>query len=568
MKVRNNYIPDVLDCLANLSSDEVFTPPIVVNKMLDMLPQELFASKETTFLDPFSKSGVFLREITKRLLENQIPNYKRISSEIEFIEKGAIQEAVRSGELDLNDSEYEKKAKAIGLNALDSHENAIQYKCFEDDLQEALNHILTKQVYGIAITELTAQLTRRSLYCSKDAACRYSVCTDFGINTDGNIRFVPMRHTWKNNTCIYCGASAGSLDRPNEFESHAYEFIHKDIDKLREEMGNMEFTVICGNPPYQLNVGQEKENYAVAIYDKFVIQAQRLNPKYLTMIIPSRWFAGGRGLDGFRDKMLHDKRIRIIHDFPNAADVFPGVQIKAGVCYFLWERDNEGNCDVTTHMNNEIIGPTNRPLLESGCDTFIRYNQSISVLKKVRGHKEKSFSEYVSAQTPFGVVTSYKGSPQKTKDSDVKMYISGNDKMYKGGTAYCPSEKITKGHDMIAWNKVYIGEAGSGSDSFPHLILSKPFYGEPNSMCNQSYLVIGPFKDKKECDNVISYIKTKFFRFMVLMKKNAQHAMRGVYQFVPIQDFSKPWTDKELYTKYDLSDEEIDFIESMIKPME
>lgn len=285
------------------------------------------------------------------------------------------------------------------------------------------------------------------------------------------------------------------------------------------------------------------------------------------MIIPARWYAGGRGLDEFRKEMLEDTSLRVIHDFPDAADCFPGVQIKAGVCYFLWDRDTKGECEITTHLNGQDNGPVKRPLLEKDSSTFIRYNQAVSILRKVREKNEGSFSELVSPQTPFGIVTSYKGNPERIKSTDIKMYISGNDRKFKGGVAYAPREKVTKGHEMIKWHKIYIGEAGSGSDTFPHSILSKPFYGAPNTICNQTYLVIGPFDSKKICENVMSYIATKFFRFMVLQKKNAQHAMRGVYQFVPVQDFSKSWTDEELYAKYGLTDDEIGFIDSMIKPM-
>ena len=300
----------------------------------------------------------------------------------------------------------------------------------------------------------------------------------------------------------------------------------------------------------------------------FVSQAKKLNPRYLTMIIPARWYAGGRGLDEFRDEMLHDSQVRVIHDFPDAADCFPGVQIKAGVCYFLWQRGWSGDCSITTHLNDKTIGPLERPLLEKGSSTFIRYNQAISVVRKVAMVGETSFSKIVSPQTPFGIVTSYKGNPRRQNQSDVEMYISGNDKAYKGGKAFAPKHVIQKGHEMISWHKVYIGKAGSGSDTFPHSILSKPFYGEPNTVCNQSYLVIGPFSNERICKNVISYIMTKFFRFMVLQLKNSQDAMRGVYRLVPMQDFSKPWTDAELYAKYKLTKDEIAFIESMIKPME
>ncbi len=502
------YNPDVLTCLANLSNDEVFTPPEVANRMLDMLPEEIWHDSSATFLDPACKSGVFLREIAKRLIEG-------LKEEI-------------------------------------------------PDLQERIDHIFHKQLYGIAITELTSLLSRRSVYCSKYPNSKYSI-TPFE-DTSGNIRYKRIPHRWQNGKCLFCGVTKkeGTYDR-DEMEVHAYELIHT---LHPERIFNMKFDVIIGNPPYQLNIGVEKENYAVPIYQKFVEQAKKLNPRYLTMIIPARWYAGGRGLDEFRDEMLNDDRLSVIHDYPDAGDVFPGVQIKAGVCYFLWERDRHGDCSVTTHLNGDDIGPVVRPLLEKGNDTFIRYNQAISIIQKVFNPVNRSFSELVSPQTPFGIVTSYKGTDKPQSSTDLKMYISGNDKKYKGKAFYAPYDKITKGHDMIPWHKIYINMAGSGSDSFPHQILGKPFYGEPNTICNQSYLVIGPFKNKDECENAMSYIATKFFRFMVLQKKNAQHAMRGVYQLVPMQDFTKSWTDEELYKKYRLTEDEIAFIESMIKPME
>lgn len=329
----------------------------------------------------------------------------------------------------------------------------------------------------------------------------------------------------------------------------------------------MKFDVIIGNPPYQLNIGIEKENYAIPIYHKFVEQAKKLNPHYLSMIIPARWYAGGRGLDEFRKEMLEDTRFMSLHDFPDASDVFSGVQIKGGVCYFLWNYFYKGKCNITNYYNDKISGPLKRSLLENNSLTFIRYNDFISILRKIN-NTERNFSELVSSQTPFGIITSYKGYKNKVNQSDLRMYLSGNEKEFKGTSRFVPRSKITKGHDMIAWHKIYIPKAGSGSDSFPHQILGKPFYGEPDSVCNQSYLVIGPLPNKEYAKNVISYIKTKFFRFLVLQKKNSQDAMRNVYSLVPLQDFSKSWTDAELYARYNLSQEEIDFIESMIKPMD
>ena len=503
----NGYNPDVLSCIANLSNDEVFTPPDVANAMLDMLPQELFRDPETTFLDPACKSGVFLREIAKRLLKELEPVYP--------------------------------------------------------DLQERVNHIFRCQLFGIAITELTAHLSRRSVYCSKTANSNYSV-TKFNT-VDGNIRFKNIRHKWEDGKCIFCGASRSEYDRPDDLETHAYELIHTTNPK---GLFNMRFDVIIGNPPYQLSDGGGNGASARPIYQLFVQSAKQLRPRFITMITPSRWFAGGKGLDEFRDEMLHDKHIRVIHDFPEASDCFSGVQIKGGVSYFLWDRDSTGDCAVYSHKGSDVFGPIERPLLEAGCDTFIRYNEAISILHKVKSFKEKSMEGLISTRLPFGIPNTYKGNKKKILSSDLKIYVSGNDREVRGTTAYAPLKDVSRGQEMIPWHKVFIGKAGSGSDTFPHSILPKPFYGEPNTICNESYLVIGPFKNKGMCENAMSYIATKFFRFLVLLKKNSQNAARGVYQLVPVQNFSKAWTDNELYAKYGISEEEIAFIDSMIRPMD
>lgn len=501
------YNPDVLSCLANLSNDEVFTPPEIVNEMLDMLPEDLFRNPDSKFLDPVCKTGVFLREIAKRLIDglsDQIP-----------------------------------------------------------DLQERLDHIFHEQLYGIAITELTSLLSRRSVYCSKYANSEYAV-SHFD-DADGNIRFKRIQHQWSNGKCVYCGAAKSQYDRSEDLETHAYEMIHTIKP---EEIFNMKFDVIIGNPPYQMSDGGGNGASAKPIYQLFVKQAKKLNPRFLTMITPSRWFAGGKGLDDFRDEMLHDARLRVIHDYPEATDCFNGVQIKGGVSYFLWNRDQEGLCSVYSHKGNIVSAPVERPLLEEGCDTFIRYNEAVNILHKVHAIDNSSMESLVSARMPFGIPNTYKGNKERKDKTDIPIYVSGNDREVRGTVAYAPNIVVTKGRDMIGWHKVYIAKAGSGSDAFPHPILPKPFYGAPNTVCNESYLVIGEFKDRQECENVMSYIATKFFRFLVLLKKNSQNAAKGVYQLVPQQDFSKPWTDEELYSKYGLTQQEIDFIESMIKPMD
>lgn len=503
----NVYNPDVLSCLANLSSDEVFTPPSVANAMLDMLPQELFSNPDTKFLDPACKSGVFLREIAKRFidgLEHQFP-----------------------------------------------------------DLNERIDHIFRYQLYGIAITELTSLISRRSLYCSAYPNSEYSVIRF--DNSEGNIRFRRINHTWRDGKCVFCGAAQSQYSRNSELETHAYEFIHY---LKPEEILNMKFDVIISNPPYQMSDGGGNGASAKPIYQLFVQKAKKLNPKYMTMITPSRWFAGGKGLDEFRDEMLHDNSIRVIHDYPEASDCFSGVQIKGGVSYFLWDRDNKGDCIVYSHKGNEVNEPFVRPLLEKGCDTFIRYNEAVSILHKVMNINAESMENIISTRLPFGIPNTYKGNKEQKSNTDLRIYVSGNDRDVRGTIAYVPKSMVTKGQEMISWHKVYIAKAGSGSDTFPHPILPKPFYGGPGTVCNESYLVIGPFKDKQECENAMSYIATKFFRFLVLQKKNSQNAAKGVYQLVPQQDFTKPWTDEELYKKYNLTDEEISFIESMIKPMD
>ena len=572
MQNRNNYTPDVLDCLANLSNDEVFTPPAVVNQMLDMLPQEVFMSKDTTFLDPFTKSGVFLREITKRLLENQIPDYKKTADEIEIITKEAIQNAVRSGSLDLDDNDYEDKARCIGDTVLKSHPDANKYLNFEIDLQAALDHILKNQVFGIAITELTAQLARRSLYCSKDATSKYSVANaTFGTNADGNIRFEPMKHTWdkvnqngivqSGASCKYCGASASNLNRPDDLESHAYEFIHKDIADIKKEFGNMEFTVVCGNPPYQLNDGGGTGDSAKPIYNKFVEQAKRLNPKYLTMIIPSRWMSGGKGLDSFRDIMLNDDSISQIVDYFDSTACFPGVDISGGVCYFLRDRDYHGECNVINVLNGESINMS-RPLLEDNAISFIRFNQSVSIFRKVQALNEDSFVDIVSSRKPFGISTNVDVfSDTPLKDKPICMYAYSKNR-------YVSESDIIINKDSVSKYKVFVAKAYGERGNFPYLVIGKPFIGKPETCSSETYLKIGDFDNQAEADNVISYMHTKFFRFLVLLQKNTQNAARGVYRYVPIQDFSKPWTDAELYAKYNLTQDEIDFIESMVKPME
>lgn len=344
----------------------------------------------------------------------------------------------------------------------------------------------------------------------------------------------------------------------------------------------MKFDVIIGNPPYQLNVGNEGGNSskAKAIYHQFVEQAMKLQPKYLSMIIPSRWMTRStEGIsDEWIDEMIKSDKIRVLHDFLNASECFPGVDIMGGVCYFLWENNYNGKCEYILHS---IDGSTlrNYDYLDSkGAGIVIRDLRAVEIINKiikVEGDyfksEYKNFAFLVSPKDYFTnkttLTSGWKGYIEKPKDNyKIKYYLNKN--IHKLDFGFIRKDDISKNHQSINLHKVYIPAANGSLD----WVLGKPFYGEPNSVCSQTYLVIGYNQDKikfnKEmCENIISYIKTKFFRYMVSVKKRTQNGPRGVYQFVPMQDFSKPWTDAELYKKYNLSDEEITFIESMIKPM-
>ena len=522
--------PDVLTCIANLSNDEVFTPPELAGRMLDLLAEawaadhggaNLWADKTVRFLDPFTKSGVFLREITSRLTVGLAPTIP--------------------------------------------------------DLQERVNHILTQQVFGIAITRLTSLLARRSVYCSKYANGAHSIAQGFASDM-GNIWFERTEHTWAQGKCKFCGASQAALDRGEGLETHAYAFIHTDHIKTRmaELFGaDMQFDVIIGNPPYQLSDGGYGTS-AAPIYQLFVEQAKQLEPRYLSMVIPARWFSGGKGLDEFRESMLSDNRLRSMDDFLSAADVFPGVGLKGGVCYFLWNRDHPGLCDVSTHFKDWPTSTATRPLMENGADIFIRFNEGLSILKKVMATEQtdqetqalklpesKRFDLLVSSRKPFALETTFKGRA-KQKAGDLLIFQNG-------GIGYVARDSITANTGLIDKWKIYVGRAAPGTgnrDTYPHRILSTPFIGEPGSICSETYLCIGPFDTQTEAESALSYLTCRLTRLLILLHKPSQDTTRKVYTFVPTQDWTKRWTDEDLYAKYGIAPHEIEFIEKVVRPMD
>lgn len=507
--------PDVITCIANLSNDEVFTPPEFANHMLDTLElawaqsnggKSIWEDEAVKFLDPCAKSGVYLREIVKRLntgLVNSIP-----------------------------------------------------------DLSERINHILTKQVFGIGITELTSLLARRTIYCSKNANGVHSIARGFPSGS-GNVWFERTEHTWVGQKCKYCGASKSEYERSGDLETHAYAFIHNEnLNEVIENMfgANMRFDVIIGNPPYQLSDGGASAS-ARPIYHQFIEQAMKLEPRYVVMITPSRWFAGGKGLDDFRKNMLNDKRLRVIVDFIQEKDAFPNVNINGGVNYFLWDRDHVGDCQITTVAPGNKSGqPLVRPLDEY--DIFVRRNESIPILKKVLSFGDKSFAERVSSRKPFGLPTDFHGVANQTAKKDIKFYGSGK-------VTWVGIEQLESNQDWVKKWKVLIPRASDGNENYPLPIWDQagPFVSGPGEACSETYLVASLAKTKAEAENIAAYMRTKFFRFMVSVRKGTQDNKASLFTFVPDILMDKKWTDEELYKRYALTKEDITFIDSMIREM-
>ncbi len=503
--------PDVLTCIANLSNDEVFTPPEFANRMLDTLAAawaatnggaNIWADRSVRFLDPFTKSGVFLREITTRLIAG-------LAEEI-------------------------------------------------PDLQTRVDHILTQQVFGIGITTLTALLARRSLYCSKHANGEHSVARGFA-SEGGNIWFERTEHAWVSGKCRFCGAAQQAFDRGDELETHAYAFIHTNNIKSRiQEIfgGQMQFDVIIGNPPYQLSDGGHGVS-ASPIYQKFVEQAKALEPRFLSMVMPSRWFGGGKGLAEFRATMLADNRVRKLVDFENAKDAFPGVDLAGGVCYFLWNRDGRGLCEVTNIVGDSSESATERRLDEFS--TFVRHSAAVPIIRKILHKNEPTMSAQVSSRKPFGLATNAR--PEATGDLVLR---------WEKGEGPFPRNKITVGSEIVdKWKVItsYVAydHAGNPGKDGKRKVFSKIDVLPPREICTETYLVIGAYDSEMEAKNLITYMRTKFFRFLVSQFMYSHHLTRSAYDFVPVLDMKIVWTDENLSERYQLTDEEREFIDSKIR---
>jgi site-specific DNA-methyltransferase (adenine-specific) len=526
-----NRNPDVLTCIANLSNDEVFTPPEFANRMLDTLTEawaaandgaNIWADETVTFLDPFTKSGVFLREITSRLTEG-------LKSKI-------------------------------------------------PDLQERVDHILTKQVFGIAITQLTSLLARRSVYCSKSANGKHSIAKSLTTEV-GNIWFERVDHTWVgatefvetadengkpvrkgvNGRCKFCGASQKTLDREGGLETHAYAFIHtENIKALIGELfgDDMQFDVIIGNPPYQLDDGGYGTS-AAPIYNKFVERALDLDPRYAVFVTPSRWFAGGKGLDQYRARLLSDKRMRNLVDYPKLYEAFPGVKIRGGVSYFLWDRDYSGPCTIQTMWDGKPVGEPIARYLDA-YDVLVRWNQAVSILDKVRAKGEPTLEGRVSSRKPFGYPTNFHGKPsEKGLRDPVKLF--GSQKV-----TWIERSAIPANAAWVDDWKVFMTAVQGTSAAVETKFLSKPIIAGPGTACTETYLVAGRYDSEIDVTRYAKYLRTRFVRFLVSLRKSTQHATRDVYSFVPDLPLDREWTDPKLYERYGLTADEIAFIESQV----
>ncbi len=509
---RTQRVPDILDVIAALSSDAVPTPPLLARALLDILPSEVWSNPDYKWLDPATKSGSILREAARRLM--------------------------------------------IGLAE------------WEPDPVNRADHILRNMLYGCGITQVHGQMTRRSVYASRDATSQYSL-VPFG-DPDGNLPFVPAEHDYPLNKqgrviglCNTCRAPA-QLERGTSRENYAYAFIHRAYPS--EEMKDMKFDVIVGNPPYQVGITNDRDSAdANPVYQYFVDHAMALEPKYVAMIIPSRWFTGGKAqLGEFRERMIGDRRLRAIVDNPILGDCFPGVTIKGGVNYFLWDRDHDGDCEFSTRVDGVITSTLTRDL-RAGAGVLVRDNRSISIINRVRAHSsiDRTLETAVSPRYPFGqsLMSNFKGSQPDPFEGSIPLVFGS----YVG---HIRPDQVERNQGWIKKWKVLIPKAGDGNGQAVSYVLGEPLALAPGSACTQSYLVAGVFDTKTEAKNYAYYLASKFARFLVLQRKVTQDVRPDQFRFVPMLDMKRRWTDADLYEHFGLTRDEADYIETTIHPRE
>lgn len=539
---------DILETITNVGNDEVFTPRKTCSMILDALPDEVWHNPDYKWLNPATKNGIFEREIALRLddgLKDIIP-----------------------------------------------------------DIETRRKHILQDMIFSIGQTRFTANVARRTLYyCSQaNRKCDGIKAEDghyvngYAIGNgswfsdeEGNIKTPNIGHTFvsdsgkpmpdnckdeekKKYKCKYCGINgASAYNDVNQRETYAYEFIHFDGKDLLKHLQdrffggdrNMKFDIIIGNPPYQLSTN-DKGTQATPIYQLFIQQAVNLNPKYISMITPSKWFAGGMSsLDGLRNYMMSCQNIRAITDFSNAKECFPCNSVGGGVCYFLWDRDYQGPCEFTNVINGNQNTST-RELNEF--PILVRLNSAVTILKKIKDKKEENMVEMASPLMPFGLSSDIRGDKNKSEKKSIELHASN-------GVTFISECDIHKGKELLDKYKVLVGILGAehalepDKDGKFRIITSSLKIIGPNSACTHSYFTIGNFDNAETANNLYNYLKTKFARFLILLAMTSTHLSRNVLLFLPKQDFSEEWNDSKLFKKYGLSQEEMDLITNTMKEM-
>jgi site-specific DNA-methyltransferase (adenine-specific) len=507
---RTRHVPDILDVIAALSSDAIPTPPVLARALLDLLPAEVWTNPNLRWLDPATKSGSILREVARRLMAGLIE--------------------------------------------------------WQPDPQARAEHILREMLYGVAITQVHGDMTRRSVYVSRDGT---GDCAAVKFDTpDGNLPFIAGEHDYPINrasrasgSCKVCGAPV-RLERGDTRENYAYAFIHGAYPT--EEMKDMQFDVIVGNPPYQ--IGADGTTRTMPIYQHFVDGAIRLAPKYIAMIVPSRWFTGGLGLDEFRDQMIADRRIRKVVDNPKVFDCFPGVKIRGGVNYFLWDRDYDGDCEFSTRIDGLITSSATRDL-RHGVGVVIRDNQAAEIVERVRQKTTQSITALIQPRLAFSerFRTNFRGSVSAGQTGAIPL-------IFNSGIGYVLNEDLERGRELIGMWKVLLPKASSGDTAqdetgrIVDVVLGEPIALAPGSLCTETYFVAGVFGTKTEARNYAHYLATKFVRILILQRKSTQDIRPEVFRFVPLLDMKRRWTDADLYEHFGLTKEEIEYVELTIKP--
>lgn len=503
---RREGIPDILDAIAALSSDAVPTPPVLARAMLDLLPAEVWTDPTLKWFDPAVKSGSILREVAARLMD--------------------------------------------GLSE------------WESDVEKRANHILRNMIFGVGITRLHTEMGRRSVYVSRDATGPKSVV--YFDTSEGNIPFIESQHDFPTNkagrvngNCAICGASPG-IERGRDRENYAYAFIHEK--SFIERLKGMKFDVIVTNPPYQ--VGLDDNTRSKPIYHRFIDNAMTLEPKYISMIVPSRWFTGGLGLDEFRDKMIADRRLSKVVDNPKVFDCFPGVEIQGGVNYFLWDRDHDGDCEFSTRIDGVTYSTEIRDL-RKGDGVLVRDNRAVRIVDKVREYKYPSLETTCSPTLPFNIRDN-EATRTEERDGDVPV-VHGR---YIG---FVQRSDVTKNSEWIDRYKVLLPMAYNGGqavdgDILRVTVIGAPIAVAPGSICTLTYMVAAMFDTAKETENFANYLTTKFARFLILPRKATQHVTPDRLRFVPMLDMTRAWTDEELYVHFGLTQDERNYIEATIKP--